>query len=75
MSASDDINTWMMSEGRLLGDGVRIVESYAKLLVEAGIPLHRANIAQRLANPLLAAWGVIWTLEETTQYDVQRSLS
>ena len=48
MSASDDINTWMMSEGRLLGDGVRIVESYAKLLVEAGIPLHRANIAQRV---------------------------
>ena len=46
----------MLNEGRLLGDGICIVEHYARLLREAGVPLQRANIAQLLANPLLAAW-------------------
>ena len=49
----------MLNEGRLLGDGICIVEHYVRLLREAGVPLQRANIAQLLANPLLAAWGVI----------------
>jgi len=73
MTTAERINAWMLNEGRLLGDGICIVEHYARLLRESGVPLQRANIAQLLANPLLAAWGVIWTSDETTQYDVERS--
>ncbi|MGR3342815.1 MAG: adenylate/guanylate cyclase domain-containing protein [Paracoccaceae bacterium] len=74
MGESEDINSWLTTRGRLLGDGVAIVEGYAARLVQAGVPLSRANIAQRFANPLLAAWGMIWKPESTTQYDVTRSI-
>ncbi|WP_394688683.1 adenylate/guanylate cyclase domain-containing protein [Hoeflea sp.] len=70
MTDIDEINRWMMSEGRELGDGARIVEGYVSRLVSAGVPVSRANIAQRFANPLLVAWGVIWTPEGSTEYDV-----
>jgi adenylate cyclase len=30
-------------------------------LVEAGIPLLRVRIGQRVSNPMIGAWGVIWT--------------
>lgn len=74
MSAAQDITNWLISEGRRLGDGVAIVEGYASRLVAAGVPLSRANIAQRFANPLLVAWGVIWTPESTSQYDVTHAM-
>jgi adenylate cyclase len=72
MSAVEEINAWLMDEGRRLGDGVAVVEGYATRLVAAGVPLLRANIAQRLSNPLLTAWGMIWTRESTTPYEVAR---
>ena len=74
MSTADDLNAWLITEGRMLGDPVAIVESYATRLVEAGVPLSRANIAQRFANPLLVAWGVIWTSDETSQYEVTHEM-
>lgn len=74
MSSSDDINSWLISEGRILGDAEAIVEGYSSRLVEAGVPLSRANIASRFANPLLVAWGVIWTPEGTTEYDVTHAM-
>ncbi|MGI9435821.1 MAG: adenylate/guanylate cyclase domain-containing protein [Geminicoccaceae bacterium] len=55
-----DIADWLVGEGRLLGDGIAIAEGLAERLIEAGVPLLRLRIAQRLSNPLLAAWGVIW---------------
>jgi adenylate cyclase len=55
-----DIADWLVGEGRLLGDGVAIAEGLAERLLDVGVPLLRLRIAQRLANPLLAAWGVIW---------------
>lgn len=55
-----DIADWLVGEGRLLGDGIAIAEGVAERLIEAGVPLLRLRIAQRVANPLLAAWGVIW---------------
>ncbi len=70
MTDIDEINRWMMSQGRELGDGAKIVEGYVSRLVSAGVPVSRANIAQRFANPLLVAWGVIWTPEGSTEYDV-----
>lgn len=55
-----DIADWLIGEGRLLGDGIAIAEGFASRLVACGVPLLRLRIAQRFANPLLAAWGVIW---------------
>jgi adenylate cyclase len=74
MTNIDEINSWMMSEGRELGDGAQIVESYVSRLMAAGVPIARANIAQRFANPLLVAWGVIWTPENSTEYDVTHAM-
>ena len=73
MSAVGDLNEWLIGEGRLLSDGVAIGAGYARRLVAAGVPLSRVRIGQRLANPLLSAWGIIWTPEETSEYTVTRA--
>ena len=73
MSAADELNEWLIGPGRLSGDGVTIGEGYARRLAAAGVPLSRARFGQRLANPLLSAWGVIWTPRETTEYTVTRA--
>ncbi len=74
MTAAQEITNWLISDGRMLGDGTGIVEGYASRLVKTGVPLSRANIAQRFASPLLIAWGIIWTPESTTEYDVTHAM-
>ena len=64
------LNRWMIEEGRCSNDPVAVVSRYCATLVEAGVPLWRANIGQRFSNPLLIAWGVVWTPESTESYDV-----
>ena len=64
------INHWMMTQGRCSGDPVKVVRQFCSMLVESGVPLWRVNIGQRFANPLLIAWGVVWTPENTETYDV-----
>ncbi|WP_299984334.1 adenylate/guanylate cyclase domain-containing protein [uncultured Ruegeria sp.] len=61
---------WMMNEGRRSNDPVIIVSHFCTSLIEAGVPLWRVNIGQRFANPLLIAWGVVWTPQGTDSYDV-----
>ncbi|WP_170470230.1 adenylate/guanylate cyclase domain-containing protein [Ruegeria arenilitoris] len=70
MSEIDDLNRWLISEGRLLGDETAIVKGYCEGLVQLGVPLARARIAQNYSNPLLSAWGIIWTPDETRRYTV-----
>ncbi|MFD0916351.1 adenylate/guanylate cyclase domain-containing protein [Pseudahrensia aquimaris] len=60
----------MTTTGRCSGDPIEIVSHFCTSLVEAGIPLWRVNIGQRFANPLLIAWGVVWTPDGTNVYDV-----
>ncbi len=67
---AEEINSWLIADARKSGDSVAIVEGFAQRLIDAGVPLWRARVAQRLSNPLLAAWGVIWTPEETVDYTV-----
>lgn len=74
MPADDELKDWLTGPGRLSGDGVAIAEGYARRLAAAGVPLSRARFAQRLANPLLSAWGIIWTPKETTEYAVAREI-
>ena len=70
MTVIDDLNHWMMTEGRCSNDPVKVVSHFCSTLIDAGVPLWRVNIGQRFANPLLIAWGVVWTPEGTDSYDV-----
>ena len=61
---------WMITEGRCSGDPAKVVSFYCEWLIGAGVPLWRANIAQRFANPLLVGWGTVWRPEATETYEV-----
>ncbi|SPH20093.1 Adenylate cyclase 1 [Ascidiaceihabitans donghaensis] len=70
MEAIDELSHWLITEGRLSDDPDKIVSHFCDGLIAAGVPLWRVNIGQRYANPLLIAWGVVWTPEATESYDV-----
>ncbi len=70
MAETDHLNHWLISDGRLLGDERLIVKGYCEGLAALDVPLARARIAQNYSNPLLSAWGIIWTPEETRRYTV-----
>lgn len=70
MDIIDDLNHWMITEGRCSNDPIKVVSHFCSTLIDAGVPLWRANIGQRYANPLLIAWGVVWTPDGTETYDV-----
>jgi adenylate cyclase len=56
-----EIAGWLIADGRLSPDPVRLVAGFCERLTQRGVPLWRLRAGQRLANPLAAAWGVIWT--------------
>lgn len=70
MDAIAKLADWMNNEGRRSGDPVKVVSHFCTELIDAGVPLWRVNIGQRFANPLLVAWGVVWTPKKTESYDV-----
>lgn len=70
MDAIAKLNHWMMTEGRSSGDPNKVVSHFCSTLIDAGVPLWRVNIGQRFANPLLIAWGIVWTPEGSETYDV-----
>lgn len=70
MEAIARLNDWMMTRGRVSDDPVEVVSHYCSTLIDAGVPLWRVNIGQRFANPLLIAWGIVWTPDGTETYDV-----
>lgn len=70
MNAIADLNHWMMTKGRCSGNPVEVVSYFCSSLRRAGVPLWRVNIGQRFANPLLIAWGVVWTPQGSETYDV-----
>lgn len=69
---SEAISHWLIGEGRRSGDAVQIVDGYVRRLIKAGVPISRARVAQRLANPLLSAWGIIWTSAGAQVYTVPK---
>jgi len=70
---STDINAWLTRDARRSGNPAAVVEGYLERLQQAGVSVSRARIAQRLANPLLSAWGIIWTPDGAREYEVPRS--
>ncbi|WP_209833974.1 adenylate/guanylate cyclase domain-containing protein [Ruegeria sp. HKCCE3926] len=70
MDAIAQLTNWMIAEGRRSDDPEKVVSYFCSSLIEAGVPLWRVNIGQRFANPLLIAWGIVWTPDGTESYDV-----
>lgn len=70
MDTIANLTHWMITEGRRSGDPEKVVSHFCATLIDAGVPLWRVNIGQRFANPLLIAWGVVWTPDKTESYDV-----
>jgi adenylate cyclase len=52
---------WLIGPARQEATPEEIVGGVAVRLAETGIPLLRVRIGQSVANPLISAWGVIWS--------------
>ncbi len=67
--------TWLVVTARVTLPPAEIVAQTCDRLVAAGIPLWRVRVGQRLINPLIGAWGVIWMRETgAEEYIVPRSV-
>jgi adenylate cyclase len=70
-----DLASWLAGPARVGLTPVEIVAQTCERLVHAGIPLWRVRLGQRLANPLIGAWGITWVREAGAQeYIVPRSM-
>ena len=74
--AAAEIAHWLIGEARLTLDPVALITGYCERLIRLGVPLWRLRAGQRLANPLVGAWGVIWTRDGagTHEYLVPRAM-
>ncbi|PVE20366.1 adenylate/guanylate cyclase domain-containing protein [Microvirga sp. KLBC 81] len=67
--------SWLVGPARVTLTPVEIVTEICERLVRAGIPLWRVRVGQRLANPLIGAWGIIWVRGTgAEEYTVPRSV-
>ncbi len=67
--------SWLAGPARVGLTPVEIVAQTCEQLVRAGIPLWRVRLGQRLVNPLIGAWGVIWVRGSgAEEYTVPRSM-
>jgi adenylate cyclase len=70
-----ELASWLAGTARVGLTPVEIVAQTCERLVQAGIPLWRVRVGQRLLNPLLSAWGVIWMRGSSAEeYTVPRSM-
>ncbi len=70
-----DFATWLAGPARVALAPAEIVAESCERLLAAGIPLWRVRVGQRLANPLIGAWGVVWARGSgAEQYSVPRSM-
>ena len=66
---------WLIGPARQSATPEEIVGGLAERLVAAGIPLLRVRIGQSVANPLISAWGVIWSRDSGPEgYTVPRGM-
>jgi adenylate cyclase len=70
-----ELATWLAGPARVGLTPVEIVAETCERLVQAGIPLWRVRVGQRLLNPLLSAWGIVWMRGTgAEEYTVPRSM-
>ena len=55
-----ELAKWLVGPARVALTPSEIVAQYCDRLVAARVPLWRVRVGQRLLNPLIGAWGVIW---------------
>ena len=60
---------WLLREGRLIQDSVRLVDALASRLLDAGAPLWRMRLGFFTNHPQLAAWAHIWTRGQPTRIE------
>ena len=66
---------WLIGPARQRASPAEIVGGLSERLVDAGIPLLRVRIGQSVANPLISAWGVIWSRDGGPEgYTVPRGM-
>jgi adenylate cyclase len=66
---------WLIGPARRSADPQEIVGGISERLVDAGVPLLRVRIGQSVANPLISAWGVIWSRDSGPEsYTVPRGM-
>jgi adenylate cyclase len=72
---AEDLAAWLIGPARLSGDAAAVTSGFAQRLTAMGIPLHRLRIAMRVDNPLLTAWGILWTPETAAEiFTLSRAL-
>jgi adenylate cyclase len=70
-----ELAKWLVGPARVALTPSNIVAQHCERLVTAGIPLWRVRVGQRLLNPLISAWGVIWVRGSgAEEYTVRRSV-
>ncbi|MEP9388799.1 adenylate/guanylate cyclase domain-containing protein [Mesorhizobium sp. KR9-304] len=73
--APSGIVDWLIGPARQNATPEEVVGGVAERLVESGVPLLRVRIGQSVANPLISAWGVIWSREGGPEsYTVPRGM-
>lgn len=74
-TVSAGITNWLIGPARQRLPPEEIVRGLVGRLVAAGIPLLRIRLGQSVANPMIGAWGVIWTRTGGVElYTVQRGV-
>lgn len=58
-----DTSAWLIGPARRSLAPEEIIKGLMERLAAADVRLWRARIGQRVANPLIGAWGVMWTRE------------
>jgi adenylate cyclase len=70
-----DFATWLVGTARVALTPGEIVAQSCERLVTAGVPLWRVRVGQRLSNPLIGAWGVVWLRGAgAEEYTIPRSV-
>lgn len=72
--SAPDIANWLIGEGRLYGDGLKVVEGLATRLLASGVPLARMRINHQVANPLIVGWSTVWTADGAIENPIPASV-
>jgi adenylate cyclase len=51
---------WLLREGRLIADPVKLIEALADRLIAAGAPVWRLRFGFSSVHPQIAMWGYVW---------------
>jgi adenylate cyclase len=69
------IAAWLVGHARVHLAPAEIVTTFCERLLQLGVPVSRARVAQMMTNPLIGAWGVVWRRDRPIDvYTVPRTI-